>query len=66
MITVKTEKEIDAMREPCAIVRDTLTYIGTIQVCAVLPHDQIQPAFISSGNALANAAIFRFLYFHVC
>ena len=29
MITVKTEKEIDAMREPCAIVRDTLTYIGT-------------------------------------
>ena len=29
MITVKTEKEIDLMREPCAIVRDTLAYIGT-------------------------------------
>ncbi len=29
MITVKTEKEIDAMREPCAIVRNTLTYIRT-------------------------------------
>ena len=29
MITVKTEQEIDLMREPCAIVRDTLTYIGT-------------------------------------
>ena len=29
MSTVKTEKEIDAMREPCAIVRDTLAYIGT-------------------------------------
>lgn len=29
MITVKTEKEIDLMREPCAIVRDTLAYVGT-------------------------------------
>ncbi len=29
MITVKTEQEIDLMREPCAIVRDTLAYIGT-------------------------------------
>ena len=30
MIIVKTEQEIDAMREPCAIVRDTLTYIGSL------------------------------------
>lgn len=29
MITLKTEQEIDLMREPCAIVRDTLAYIGT-------------------------------------
>lgn len=29
MIIVKTEQEIDAMREPCAIVRDTLAYVGT-------------------------------------
>ena len=29
MILVKTEKEIDAMREPCAIVRDTLAYVGS-------------------------------------
>ena len=29
MITVKTEKEIDLMREPCAIVRDTLAYVGS-------------------------------------
>ena len=29
MIVLKTEREIDLMREPCAIVRDTLAYIGT-------------------------------------
>ena len=29
MITIKTEREIDLMREPCAIVRDTLTYVGS-------------------------------------
>ena len=29
MITIKTEKEIDLMREPCAIVRDTLAYVGS-------------------------------------
>mgnify|MGYP001624348010 FL=1 len=29
MITVKTEQEIDLMREPCAIVRDTLAYVGS-------------------------------------
>ena len=29
MITIKTEAEIDAMREPCAIVRDTLAYVGS-------------------------------------
>ncbi len=48
------------------IFRSPVLAVGKIQVCAVLPHDQIQPAFISSGNAHANAAIFRFLYFHVC
>lgn len=29
MITIKTEKEIDLLREPCAIVRDTLAYVGS-------------------------------------
>lgn len=29
MITVKTEQEIEQMREPCAIVRDTLIYVGS-------------------------------------
>ena len=29
MIHVKTEQEIDLMREPCAIVRDTLAYVGS-------------------------------------
>ena len=29
MITIKTESEIDALREPCAIVRDTLAYVGS-------------------------------------
>ena len=29
MILVKTEQEIDAMRESCAIVRDTLAFVGT-------------------------------------
>lgn len=29
MITIKTEREIDLMREPCAIVRDTLAYVGS-------------------------------------
>ena len=29
MITVKTDKEIDLLREPCAIVRDTLAYVGS-------------------------------------
>ena len=28
MIHVKTEKEIDLMREPCKIVRDTLEFVG--------------------------------------
>ena len=28
MITIKTESEIDALRESCAIVRDTLAYVG--------------------------------------
>ena len=30
MITVKTESEIDLLREPCAIVRDTLAYVGSL------------------------------------
>ena len=29
MILVKTESEIDRMREPCAIVRDTLVFVGS-------------------------------------
>ena len=29
MIHVKSEKEIDLMREPCRIVRDTLNFVGT-------------------------------------
>lgn len=29
MIHIKTEQEIDLMREPCAIVRDTLAYVGS-------------------------------------
>lgn len=29
MIHIKTEKEIDLMREPCRIVKDTLTFVGT-------------------------------------
>ena len=29
MITVKTDREIDLLREPCAIVRDTLAYVGS-------------------------------------
>lgn len=29
MIHIKSEKEIDLMREPCRIVRDTLNFIGT-------------------------------------
>lgn len=30
MIAIKTEKEIDLLREPCAIVRDTLAYVGSL------------------------------------
>ena len=30
MITIKTEKEIDLLRESCAIVRDTLAYVGSL------------------------------------
>ena len=30
MIIVKTEQEIDVLREPCAIVRDTLAYVGPL------------------------------------
>lgn len=29
MIHIKSEQEIDAMREPCAIVRDALAYVGS-------------------------------------
>ena len=29
MIHVKSEKEIDLMREPCKIVRDTLEFVGS-------------------------------------
>lgn len=29
MIIVKTDREIEQMREPCAIVRDTLQYVGS-------------------------------------
>ncbi len=29
MIIVKTDREIELMREPCAIVRDTLQYVGS-------------------------------------
>ena len=29
MIHVKSEKEIDLLREPCKIVRDTLDFVGT-------------------------------------
>ena len=29
MIHVKSEKEIDLMREPCKIVRDTLAFVGS-------------------------------------
>ena len=29
MIYVKSEKEIDLMREPCKIVRDTLAFVGS-------------------------------------
>ena len=29
MIHIKTEKEIDLMREPCRIVKDTLAFVGT-------------------------------------
>lgn len=29
MIHIKSEKEIDLMREPCAIVRDTLQFVGS-------------------------------------
>lgn len=29
MIRIKTESEIDRMREPCAIVRDTLAFVGS-------------------------------------
>ena len=30
MIVIKTENEIDLLREPCAIVRDTLAYVGSL------------------------------------
>ena len=29
MIYVKSEKEIELMREPCKIVRDTLAFVGS-------------------------------------
>ena len=30
MVTVKTDREIDLLRESCAIVRDTLAYVGSL------------------------------------
>ena len=56
MIIVKTEQEIDAMREPCAIVRDTLTYIGSLVRPGVSTQelDERAEAYIRSRGAVPS------------
>lgn len=69
MIQIKTEKEIDAMREPCKIVRDTLRYVEshiragmTTKEVDALVHDYIRscnaiPSCLGYGGFPASACV---------
>ena len=53
MIYVKSEKEIDLMREPCKIVRDTLAYVES-KICAGMSTkevDELVERYIRSAGA---------------
>ena len=53
MVHVKSEKEIDLMREPCKIVRDTLQFIGS-KICAGMSTkevDELVERYIRSSGA---------------
>ena len=56
MIIVKTEQEIDAMREPCAIVRDTLAYVGSLVRPGVTTQelDEAAEGYIRSRGAIPS------------
>ena len=56
MIIVKTEQEIDAMREPCAIVRDTLVYVGSLVRPGVTTQelDEAAEGYIRSRGAIPS------------
>ena len=53
MVHVKSEKEIDLMREPCKIVRDTLEFIGSkIQAgMSTLEVDELVERYIRASGA---------------
>ena len=53
MVRVKSEKEIDLMREPCKIVRDTLNFVGS-KICAGMSTkeiDELVERYIRSSGA---------------
>ena len=53
MVHVKSEKEIDLMREPCKIVRDTLNFVGS-KICAGMSTkevDELVERYIRSSGA---------------
>lgn len=53
MIHVKSEKEIDLMREPCKIVKDTLAFVGS-KICAGMSTkevDELVERYIRASGA---------------
>lgn len=53
MIYVKSEKEIDLMREPCKIVKDTLAFVGS-KICAGMSTkevDELVERYIRASGA---------------
>lgn len=53
MVHVKSEKEIDLMREPCKIVRDTLNFVGS-KICAGMSTkevDELVERYIRASGA---------------
>jgi len=56
MIHVKSEKEIDLMREPCKIVKDTLAFVGS-KICAGMSTkevDELVERYIRASGAIPS------------
>ncbi len=56
MIYVKSEKEIDLMREPCKVVKDTLAFVGS-KICAGMSTkevDELVERYIRASGAIPS------------